>query len=65
MLKASPLINQWVTRGKMCGLEGFRLFKMFFTARIAFSLNLVPSYTTVSKNIVSVNFGGEFNNRAM
>ena len=32
-----------------------------FTSRITFSFNLVPLYTTVSKNIVSVNFGGEFN----
>ena len=34
-----------------------------FTSRITFSFNLVPLYTTVSKNIVSVNFGGEFNSR--
>ena len=36
-----------------------------FTSRITFSFNLVPLYTTVSKNIVSVNFGGEFNSRIM
>ena len=36
-----------------------------FTSRITFSLNLVPLYTTVSKNIVSVNFGGKFNSRMM
>ena len=36
-----------------------------FTSRITFSLNLVPLYTTVSKTIVSVNFGGEFNSRMM
>ena len=36
-----------------------------FTSRITFSFNLVPLYTTVSKNIVSVNFGGEFNSRMM
>ena len=36
-----------------------------FASRITFSLNLVPLYTTVSKNIVSVNFGGEFNSRMM
>ena len=37
-----------------------------FTSRITFSLNLiVPLYTTVSKNIVSVNFGGEINSRMM
>ena len=28
-------------------------------------LNLVPLYTTVFKNIVSVNFGGEFNSRVI
>ena len=39
--------------------------KCVFTSRIAFSLNLVPSNTTVSKNVVSVNFGGEFNSRVM
>ena len=27
-LRASPLINQWATRGEICVLEGFRLFKM-------------------------------------
>ena len=32
---------------------------------MTFSFNLVPWYTTVSKNIVSVNFGGEFNSRVM
>ena len=36
-----------------------------FTSRVTFSLNLVPLYTTVSKNIASVNFGGEFNSRMM
>ena len=36
-----------------------------FTSRITFSFNLVPLYTTVSKNNVSVNFGGEFNSRIM
>ena len=39
------------------------------TSRITFSFNLVPLYkktlSTVSKNIVSVNFGGEFNSRIM
>ena len=35
--------------------------KCVYTSRIAFSLNLVPLQTTGSKNIVSVNFGGEFN----
>ena len=34
--------------------EGFRLFKMCLASRIDFSLNLVPLYTTVSKNAVSV-----------
>ena len=38
---------------------------VIFTSRITFSFNLVPLYTTVSKNIVSVNFGGEFNSRIM
>ena len=36
-----------------------------FTSRITFLLNLVPLYTTVSKNIVSMNYGGEFNSRMM
>ena len=36
-----------------------------FTSRITFSFNLVPLYTTVSKNNVSVNFGGEFNSKIM
>ena len=47
----------------MCVLEGSFCLKCVFTSRITFSLNLVPLYTTVSKNIVSVNFGGEFNSR--
>ena len=34
--------------------EGFRFFKCVFASRIDFSLNLVPLYTTVSKNTVSV-----------
>ena len=38
----------------MCVLEGFRFLKCVFTSRIDFSLNLVPLYTTVSKNTVSV-----------
>ena len=38
----------------MCVLEGFRFFKCVFTSRIDFSLNLVPLYTIVSKNTVSV-----------
>ena len=37
------------------------LLKCVFTSRIDFSLNLVPLYTTVSKNTVSVSyFGREF-----
>ena len=36
-----------------------------FTSRITFSFNLVPLYSTVSKIIVSVNFGGEFSSRIM
>ena len=47
-LKASPLTNQWVTRGEMCVLEGFRLFKMclyikdgFFVDSCAFVYNCV------------------------
>ena len=50
----------------MCVLEGFRLFKMclyikdnFFVESWAFV------YATVSKNIVSVNFGGELNSRVI
>ena len=46
----------------MCWKVSFCL-KCVFKSRIAFSLNLVPLYTTVSKNIVSLNFGGEFNSR--
>ena len=46
-------------------LEGSVSLKCVFTSRITFSLNLVPLYTTVSKNIVSVNFGGEFNSRVI
>ena len=38
----------------MCVLEGFRFLKCVFTSRIDFSLNLVPLYTTVSKNTASV-----------
>ena len=38
----------------MCVQEGFRLFKCVFASRIDFSLNLVPLYTTVSENAVSV-----------
>ena len=38
----------------MCVLEGFRFKKCVFTSRTEFSLNLVPLYTTVSKNTVSV-----------
>ena len=38
----------------MCVLEGFRFLKCVFTSRIDFSLNLVPLYTIVSKNTVSV-----------
>ena len=34
--------------------EGFCLFKMCLASTIDFSLNLVPLYTTVSKNTVSV-----------
>ena len=34
---------------------------MTLSIYLTFSLNLVPLYTTVFKNIVSVNFGGEFN----
>ena len=34
--------------------EAFRLFKCVFASRIDSSLNLVPLYTTVSKNAVSV-----------
>ena len=33
---------------------------VIFTSRVTFSFNLVPLYTTVSKKIVSVNFGGKF-----
>ena len=48
----------------MCWKVSFCL-KCVFTSRIAFSLNLVPLClkTFVSKNIVSVNFGGDFNSR--
>ena len=49
----------------MCVLEGSVCLKCVFTSRITFSLNLVLLYTTVSKNIVSVNFGGEFNSRVI
>ena len=61
------MTNQWVTRGEMCVLEGFRLFKMclyIFTLHF-FSLNLVPLYTFVSKYNVSVNFSSEFNSRVI
>ena len=34
--------------------EAFRLFKMCLCIKDRFSLNLVPLYTTVSKNAVSV-----------
>ena len=43
-----------MTQGEMCVQEAFRLFKMCLVSRIDFSLNLVPLYTTVSKNAVSV-----------
>ena len=46
----------------MCWKVSFCL-KCVFKSRIAFSLTLVPLYTTVSKNIVSLNFGGELNDR--
>ena len=37
-----------------------------FTSRITFSFYLVPLYTlAVSKNIISVNFGGEFDSRML
>ena len=36
-----------------------------FTSRNTFLLNFVSLYTTVSKNIVSVNCGGGFNSRMM
>ena len=41
-------------------------FKCVFTTRIDFSLNLLPLYTTVSKNTVSVSyFGREFDSWVM
>ena len=59
IFKASPLTNPFfniwrVTRGEMCVEEGFVCLKCVFASRIDFSLNLVPLYTTVSKNAVSV-----------
>ena len=52
----------------MCLLEGLRLFKnnvsLHFTLHF-FSLNLVPLYTFVCKNNVSVNFSSEFNTRVI
>ena len=50
----SFLNTRRVTRGEMCVLEGFRFFKMCLFIKDRFSLNLVPLYTTVSKNTVSV-----------
>ena len=47
------------------GAGRFRLFKMCLYIKDNFLLNLVPLYTTVFKNIVSVNFGGEFNSRVI
>ena len=38
----------------MSVLEGFRCFKMCLYIKDRFSLNLVPLYTIVSKNTVSV-----------
>ena len=49
----------------MCVLEGFRLLKMCLYIKDNFFLNLVPSYTTVSKNIVSENIGYEFISKVM
>ena len=55
---SSNSFDKSVTRGEVC----WRV-SVVFTSKITFSLNLVPLYTTVSKNIVSLNFGGEFNSR--
>ena len=50
ILQASPLKNP----NFLCVQEVSACLKCVFASRIDFSLNLVPLYTTVSKNTVSV-----------
>ena len=45
-------------------LEGFLLFKMCLYIKDNFFVETYL-YTTESKNMISVNFGGEFNSRVM
>ena len=58
ILKASPLTNPSLTLGArhevkcVCKKVSF-CFKCVFASRIDFFLNLVPLYTTVSKNAAS------------
>ena len=59
ILKASPLTNSFLTFGGLhevkCVCKKLSVcLKCVFASRIDFSLNLVPLYTTVSKNAVSV-----------
>ena len=59
ILKASPLTNSFLTfEGRhevKCVCKKLSVcLKCVFASRIDFALNLVPLYTTVSKNAVSV-----------
>ena len=59
ILKASPLTNPSLPFGgrhevKCVCKKVSVCLKCVFASRIDFSLNLVPLYTTVSKNVVSV-----------
>ena len=71
ILKASPLTNPFLTLGGShevkCGCKKVSIcLKCVFASRIDFSLNLVPLYTAMSKNAVSVKcFGRELNDWVM
>ena len=72
ILKASPSTNPFLIFGgwhevKCVFKKVYICLKCVFASRIDFSLNLVPLYTTVSKNAVSVSkcFGRDFNSWVM